>query len=106
MQEKEQRLCTYVVTDRKGDKEICAFSSCYLNFNKDTIVVKTIARKLGRTYAGLGRSIADAITQIALEKGYSNILHAFMHQQNSSKSLSKKQNAIALKNYALYELCI
>lgn len=84
-------------------KELCAYSSCYLNFEKDTIVVKTIARKLGREYAGLGRYLSDAITQNALNKGYKKILHAFMHIQNSSKSLSEKYNGITLKNYTLFQ---
>ncbi len=89
------------IIDNNG--AICAYSSCYLSNNGDGIVVKTIARKLDRKHAGLGRLLSDEICSIAMKKNYKYILHAFMHQNNSSKSLSERFNGSPLKSYALYQ---
>ena len=89
------------ILDSEGN--ICAYSSCYESNNGDGIVVKTIARKLDRKYAGIGRILSEEISNIATQRNYNYLLHAFMHQNNSSKSLSEKFNGVPLKSYALYQ---
>ena len=89
------------VTDTKH--QICAFSSCYKSTNGKGLVVKTLARKSGRQYAGLGRNLSDHIVQKAQEFQFETIIHAFMHQDNHSKSLSERFHGKTLKTYALYQ---
>ncbi len=83
--------------------ELCAYSYCYLINNGDSMVVKTIARKQGRQYAGLGRLLSNAITTKAIEVKVNAIIHAFMHVENSSKSLSERYKGVTLKQYGLYQ---
>lgn len=89
------------ILDSNGN--ICAYSSCYESNNGEGIVVKTIARRLERQFAGLGRILSNEISSIATGKNYKFIMHAFMHQNNKSKILSEKFNGIPLKTYALYQ---
>ncbi len=89
------------VTDT--NHQICAFSSCYKSTDGKGLVVKTIARKAGRQYAGLGRNISEHIVQKAQEFHLETIIHAFMHQDNHSKLLSERFHGKTLKTYALYQ---
>lgn len=83
--------------------QICAFSSCYKSTDGKGLVVKTIARKAGRQYAGMGRNISEHIVLKAQEFHFETIIHAFMHQDNHSKSLSERFHGKTLKTYALYQ---
>ncbi|TAF77110.1 MAG: hypothetical protein EAZ53_02940 [Bacteroidetes bacterium] len=83
--------------------ELCAYSSCHLANNPEEIVVKTMARKNGRQYAGLGRMLSDEIVKKAKQINSSAIFHAFMHIENSSKCLSEKNKGITIKEYGLYQ---
>ena len=90
------------VLDKQG--HIAGYAFCYYGFDKDSLVVKTIARKAGREYAGIGRMLSEAIIQIAKKKNIQKIFHAFMHEQNTSNILSGNLDGKRVKEYALYIL--
>ncbi|MCC7031031.1 MAG: hypothetical protein IT257_12055 [Chitinophagaceae bacterium] len=81
---------------------IAAFALCYIGFEQDTLVVKTIARKKGRRYAGIGRLLSTEIIRIATDRRIAKIYHAFMHENNLSTKLSKSMYGERIKTYALY----
>lgn len=94
------RVSPFVIN---STNELCAYCSCYLTNNGESMVVKTIARKQGRQYAGLGRLLSNAIINKANDEKVNAILHAFMHFENSSKSLSERYKGITHKQYGLYQ---
>jgi hypothetical protein len=94
------RVSPFVINSKN---ELCAYCSCYLTNDGERMVVKTIARKQGRQYAGLGRLLSYAIINKANEEKVNAILHAFMHLENSSKSLSERYKGINIKQYGLYQ---
>ncbi|MFM8454184.1 MAG: hypothetical protein ACKOAD_04325 [Gammaproteobacteria bacterium] len=67
----------------------------------DTLIVKTVAKKPGRQYAGLGNYLVHAIHQSAAIDGYKNIIHALMFDDNVSRVISQK-SAETIRKYALY----
>jgi L-amino acid N-acyltransferase YncA len=97
----EMNLLPFVVDEQK---QIIAYALCYRGFEKDTLVVKTIARKKGRIYAGTGRLLSEAIIRMAAERGIHKIYHAFIHEHNASMRLSAGMYGKTIKSYALYKL--
>lgn len=67
----------------------------------DTLIIKTIAVKPGRRYAGLGSYLLQQIHQKAADNGFHSIIHAYMHDSNVSKVLSHK-SAHTIRRYRLY----
>jgi len=88
------------VIDRQN--RIAAYALCYHGFEQDTLIVKTIARKKGRKYAGIGRLLSAKIIRIAADRRITKIYHAFMHENNLSTKLSKNMYGERIKTYALY----
>lgn len=67
----------------------------------DTLILKTIAVEPGRTYAGLGSYLFYKIHQLAIEKGFNTVIHAYMHDSNISKIISNK-SAQTIRRYHLF----
>ena len=66
----------------------------------DTVVVKTLAARPGRAWAGLGRLLLARVHQSARDAGYRRAIHALMHDSNASTVLSGR-TARLLRRYAL-----
>lgn len=66
-----------------------------------TLVVKTVAVKPGRTYAGLGSYLVDQVQAIAQQQGYTRAIHALMYDQNPSRHISDRF-ASTIRHYTLY----
>lgn len=66
----------------------------------DTIIVKTLAVRPGRAYAGLGALLLGEVHAAALKLGYKRAIHALMHESNQSRALSAHY-AKTLRRYAL-----
>jgi len=66
-------------------------------------VLKTLARKPGKEYAGLGRYLVHYLIQKTKEKGFQYLIHALMHIDNASLSLSKKLKAEVYSRYSLLQ---
>ena len=65
----------------------------------DTVVVKTLAVRPGRTTAGLGKLLLEESQRAAYNRGFRRAVHALMHDQNVSTVLSGGR---CIRRYALY----
>ncbi|MBW4507312.1 MAG: GNAT family N-acetyltransferase [Scytonematopsis contorta HA4267-MV1] len=69
--------------------------------NIKTIIIKTVAILPGRIYAGLGNLLVAQCQDIARELGYSQAIHALMHDDNPSLNLSGHY-AQRIRRYAVF----
>ena len=67
----------------------------------DTVIVKTLAVLPERAHAGLGGLLLAACQQTARDLGYLRAIHALMHEQNTSRNLSRRY-AHQIRRYALF----
>jgi L-amino acid N-acyltransferase YncA len=79
----------------------CIHDHC--NVHERSLIVKTMARLPGTEWAGLGRILSSHLLHRAKSEGYTSMIHAFMHSDNASHSISSKQIASHIKKYHLYE---
>ena len=66
-----------------------------------TAILKTIAARPGRAYAGIARLLVARGAQAAAELGYRRAVHALMHEANSSLSWSARHGRV-FRRYALF----
>ncbi len=67
----------------------------------DTLIVKTVAVKAGREFAGLGQLLMEEAQLAGHRQGYRHAIHALMHEANVSTRMSWHY-AIPFRRYALY----
>jgi len=67
----------------------------------DTVVVKTVAVRSGRQYAGLGAVLTAECHTRAAQAGFRRAVHALMHDANSSANISRRYGNV-LRRYTLY----
>jgi GNAT superfamily N-acetyltransferase len=67
----------------------------------DTVIVKTVAVLPERTRAGLGSLLLATCQRTARQLGYTRAIHALMHEQNTSRNLSRRY-AYPMRRYALF----
>ncbi len=72
-----------------------------LNPTETELIVKTIARSPAFEYNGLGTVLGNQFMKKAIENGVTSILHAFMHESNTSKNLSRRFNGECVRTYEL-----
>lgn len=89
-----------------ADGKLAGYAVCYPAYDSEAMVVKTIARKTGREYAGVGRMLAAETVRLALDNGYKKQYHAFMFSDNHSANLSELFNGVRARTYAVYYLNI
>ncbi|MBD1911248.1 GNAT family N-acetyltransferase [Leptolyngbya sp. FACHB-16] len=66
-----------------------------------TAIIKTVAVLPGRTRAGLGGYLVDQGQAIAQSLGYTRVIHALMHDSNTSRNISGRF-AQTIRRYTLY----
>lgn len=66
----------------------------------DTVIVKTLAVRPGRRFAGLGALLLDRFREVARAAGFRSCIHALMHQANPSRNFSTTGHRV-LRTYAL-----
>jgi GNAT superfamily N-acetyltransferase len=66
-----------------------------------TLIIKTIAVLPAKKYAGLGTILVDECHQIAHKLGYNQIIHALMHENNSSRRISQRYQSRIIRRYSL-----
>src|SRR5690606_14533995 len=81
---------------------ICGYIFAHPEPDANTIVVRTLAGKTERKYAGIGRMLSVELNRKAKEKGYSRMIHAFMEVDNKSGVLSGHFKSKLLKEYAIF----
>jgi len=92
-----------MVFDR--DNNLVSFFFCLpdiLNSGSSTLIVKTIAGKSGRNYAGVSSWLFRMIVEKAIQNGYTQIINAFMHKNNVSLNISRKYKSEVIRTYRLY----
>lgn len=67
----------------------------------DTIIVKTLAVRPGRAWAGLGAWLLAEVHAAARTGGFRRAIHALMHESNRSRNLSAHY-AQPIRRYALF----
>ncbi|MGZ5243503.1 MAG: hypothetical protein ACXWDO_00185 [Bacteroidia bacterium] len=95
----------FILLAEDSDAQLVGFIFCLPNlFNKEKkqLIIKTVARKKGRNYRGLGDILSQKITLHAKTLGYTGIIHALMFSDNHSLNISKKHSAKIFKTYSLY----
>lgn len=71
------------------------------NGKQVALIVKTLACKQERTYAGLGTLLVAKVHQRAMEQGYSEAIHALQYEKNSSHRISQRFDAKIFRRYGL-----
>ena len=66
-----------------------------------TAILKTLAVRPGRAYAGLGHVLGCRVQAAARRLGYRRVIHALMHDGNTSRSLSRRY-ARRFRGYTLF----
>ncbi|MEM7681240.1 MAG: N-acetyltransferase [Planctomycetota bacterium] len=67
----------------------------------DTLIVKTVAVRPGRAYAGLGQWLVEQVQLAGHAMGLRHAVHALMHESNASTRLSEHY-AKPFRRYALF----
>jgi hypothetical protein len=70
--------------------------------SKQSFIIKTIANKKSRFTAGFSYILGNKVIANALNKGYTQMIHAYMHQNNKSNLNSDKYNTELIRIYHLY----
>lgn len=70
-------------------------------YNPEQIVVKTIARNLSSKYKGLAHAMSVLFVRKAIKDGYKKMVHAYIHVDNNSSSLSSNFGGRPLKFHYL-----
>jgi len=68
-----------------------------------TLIVKTIARLPDSIYSGISHWLYEQIQTQALALGYERIVHAFVHENNRSRTISEGYRSRVIRTYALFE---
>ncbi len=92
-----------IIAEKEG--EPVAFGFTFLNAYpsaKKQLVFKTLARKYGKEFAGIGHVIAHEIIRRAAEDGVEEVIHAFMIKNATSTDVSNNFASQPYKSYALY----
>lgn len=93
--EHEGRLVGYVFA-------IPDFAQAMRGQTVDTVIVKTVAVRSGRTYAGMGNLLVEQVHHLAQRMGMIHAIHALMHESNISVRLSGHY-AKPFRRYTLFE---
>jgi hypothetical protein len=95
----------YVIIAEDGLGNMLGFIFCipnYLNEHKKEIIVKTLAKHNSFRYGGMGNVLGSMFKQRALANGFTSIIHAFMYEENASKSLSQHFSGKVIRQYQLF----
>jgi GNAT superfamily N-acetyltransferase len=69
--------------------------------SNETLIIKTIAKHPSEQTKGLITVMLEELHKRAFEKGYRKMIHAFMHETNSSRKLSNRFEGNVFREYAL-----
>ncbi|RZL38438.1 MAG: hypothetical protein EOP00_28540 [Pedobacter sp.] len=81
---------------------ILALHDFYCKHEK-RLIIKTLARKSSLYYVGVAQELSAKVVKTALLNNYQCILHAFMHQNNASKNVSRKFSGEPFRTYKLFQ---
>ncbi len=97
----------FVILSENSDGILCGFIFCVKDIKQPLLyrlIIKTIARKPGKEYAGIGEILGKMIYERALENGYKSIIHALMFDSGSSVPHSLHRTGHIYNTYSLYAM--
>ena len=68
---------------------------------RDTMIVKTLARRADERYRGLGSALLERCRRAASDGGYTRCVHALMYDENASVGLSNRFGT-TMRGYTLF----
>ncbi len=68
------------------------------------LITKTIARKVGKKYAGLGHQVSNMLFEKAKDHGYDTLIYAFVLDEGMARQLSKDFFGEVFREYNLYKI--
>lgn len=98
-----------ILTARNRVGELEAFIFCIPDLadpKRETIIIKSMVRKPGTPFKGIGSYLSLKVMQLAKEKGFKRVIHAMMISNNASLQISRKTKAKVFKEYRLYALSL
>jgi predicted N-acetyltransferase YhbS len=95
-----------VAEDKEG--ECCGFIFAIPDYQQlqrgeklSRLIVKTLAVSAKRRSAGLGSILVEEVQKKAIEKGFTEAIHALMYSQNNSTNIGKFSRV--MRRYTLYK---
>jgi GNAT superfamily N-acetyltransferase len=68
----------------------------------DTVIIKTVAVQPQHQVGGLGSLLVARCHEMAHQLGYRRAIHTLMHEQNSSRKISRRNGTVTIRQYALF----
>lgn len=100
-----RQLGTRYVLVAEKNGELIGFVFAFQNHletAKKQFIYKTVARKYGKEYAGVGHVVALEVMKRAIADGMEDAIHAFMIYDATSTEISGNFNSQPYKEYVLY----
>ena len=94
----------FLAEDKEGLAGFIFAIPDHLDKSGENAIVKTLARKSGKKYTGLGRLLSHQLIQKAKDKGYEYLIHALMRANNASIALSERLGGKLYSEYGLFRL--
>lgn len=95
------------IAEKEGTE--IGFIFCIPNYNElkltgkmKTLILKTIAVLPEYESFAIGNIMLEKVAQIAKNKGYEDWIFAFMHSNNTSQKMAKRNKAEIVREYVLY----
>lgn len=93
----------WVVEDQAGEIHALFFAlPDLMDPKKETLIVKTIARKKDSPFKGISAFLADKTFVSAKQKGMTQAIHAYFRVENASANISQKHQGEPYKSYSLF----
>lgn len=97
-----QQLPTRFIFLAEHEQQLVGYLLAYPDpLNPTRVIAKTIATQPERRYAGLGRYLTGFLHQEVHRAGIPQVIHALMHDSNSSRSLSRVFQGETMRKYVL-----
>jgi len=98
-------LIDLVMEKQNGIESLVGFLFAIENlYDPSQLIIKTVARKQGEVYKGMGNFLVERLSQKAKNKGCQKVLHAYMEGSNKSIQLSQKFGGEAHQEHLLFSL--
>jgi hypothetical protein len=96
----------YVLLAENNEGQIVSMLLAYadvLDPLQKRLIIKTIANSPGKSTAGATYIMVNQLLEQAHLDRITSVVHAFMHQQNVSASISKQYDGTIIRQYCLYQ---
>ena len=101
-QQVEAMLDPELILIAEKDGQPTGFVFCYPDqSNPQTLIVKTLASCPKKGFLGVGNLLVEAVHNIALEKGFTQAIHALQYMENSSLRITSRYNPKVMRKYEL-----